>query len=85
MEEFLHEVVHPHAYTALQQALAGRKPARAFRHVLMEYPVLLEAWHHFEAARLRELAQDWLEDNDIQPAARQSPTSLLPPPGKPFA
>lgn len=68
MEEFLHEVVHPHAYTALQQALAGRKPARAFRHVLMEYPVLLEAWHRFEAARLRELAQDWLEDNELQAA-----------------
>ncbi|BAN51025.1 UPF0158 family protein [Metapseudomonas resinovorans] len=68
MEEFLPEVVHPHAYAALQQALAGRKPARSFRHVLMEYPVLLEAWHAFEATRLRELAQDWLEDNELKPA-----------------
>lgn len=68
MQEFLHEVVHPHAYSALEQALTGRKPARSFRHVLMEYPVLLEAWHQFEAARLRELAQDWLEENELQPA-----------------
>lgn len=68
MQEFLIEVVHPHAYAALQQALAGRKPVRTFHHVLMEYPVLLEAWHAFEAARLRELAQDWLEENELQPA-----------------
>ncbi|WP_271409574.1 UPF0158 family protein [Pseudomonas sp. Q1-7] len=68
MQEFLHEVVHPHAYSALQQALAGRKPARSFRHALMEYPVLLQAWHGYEAARLRELAQDWLEENELQPA-----------------
>jgi hypothetical protein len=68
MQEFLHEVVHPHAYAALEQALAGRKPVRTFRHVLMEYPVLLEAWHAFEAARLRELAQDWLEENELRPA-----------------
>ena len=68
MEEFLHEVVHPHAYSALEQALAGRKPVRSFRHVLMEYPVLLEAWHAYEAARLRELAQDWLEENELEPA-----------------
>ncbi|MCO6059715.1 UPF0158 family protein [Pseudomonas sp. MOB-449] len=68
MQEFLIEVVHPHAYAALEQALAGRKPARTFRHVLMEYPVLLAAWHAYEAARLRELAQDWLEENELQPA-----------------
>ncbi|MDH4570262.1 hypothetical protein E8E95_26595 [Pseudomonas sp. BN414] len=68
MQEFLHEVVHPHAYSALEQALASRKPARTFRHVLMEYPVLLEAWHAYEAARLRELAQDWLAENELQPA-----------------
>lgn len=68
MQEFLHEVSHPHAYTALEQALAGRKPVRTFNHVLMEYPVLLQAWQGFEAARLRELAQDWLEENELQPA-----------------
>ena len=69
MQEFLIEVAHPHAYAALEQALAGRKPARSFRHVLMEYPVLLQAWHAFEASRLRELAQDWLEENELQPAS----------------
>ncbi|SVJ78945.1 Uncharacterised protein family (UPF0158) [Klebsiella pneumoniae] len=51
----------------------------------MEYPELLQDWYRYQNERLREWALDWLEDNDIQPAARQSPTSLLPPPGKPFA
>ncbi|HSC83123.1 MAG TPA: UPF0158 family protein [Pseudomonas sp.] len=68
MQEFLPEVAHPHAYIALEQALSGRRPQRTFHHLLMGYPVLLQAWQAFEAARLRELAQDWLEENELQPA-----------------
>jgi hypothetical protein len=67
MREFLAEVIHPHAYGELEQALEGRRPARTFSHALMQYPALLQAWHTFEAERLRELAQDWLEDNELQP------------------
>ena len=71
--------------TTLANALQSRKPFKAFKHSLMEYPELLQDWYRYQNERLREWALDWLEDNDIQPAARQSPTSLLPPPGKPFA
>jgi len=67
MEEFLASVRHPHAYHQLSHALAGRKPVRAFRHVLAEYPELERAWAEFEAARLRELAIAWLADNDLHP------------------
>lgn len=68
MREFLGEVIHPHAYAELQQALESRRPARTFTHALMQYPALLQAWQAFESERLRELAQDWLEENELQPA-----------------
>lgn len=68
MSEFLAEVIHPHAYNELAQALEGRRPARTFIHVLMQYPALLQAWQRFEAERLRELAQDWLAEHELQPA-----------------
>lgn len=68
MREFLAEVIHPHAYHELAQALEGRRPARTFIHVLMQNPALLQAWQAFETQRLRELAQDWLEQNELQPA-----------------
>lgn len=85
MQDFLREVEEPHAYATLANALQSRKPFKAFKHSLTEYPELLQDWYRYQNERLREWALDWLEDNDIQPAARQSPTSLLPPPGKPFA
>lgn len=68
MREFLAEVIHPHAYGELEQALEGRRPARTFIHALMQYPALLQAWQDFEGERLRELAQDWLAENELQPA-----------------
>ncbi|MBB2493822.1 UPF0158 family protein [Aquipseudomonas ullengensis] len=69
MQEFLQEVSHPQAYIALEQALAGRKAVRTFNHILMGYPPLLQAWQDFEAARLHELALDWLDEHELQPAS----------------
>ncbi|MDX5374123.1 MAG: UPF0158 family protein [Pseudomonadaceae bacterium] len=71
MREFLAEVIHPHAYAELQQALDSRRPARTFNHVLMQYPALLQAWQSFETGRLRELAQDWLAVNELELAPAQ--------------
>jgi hypothetical protein len=68
MREFLAEVINPHAHDELEQALEGRRPARTFIHALMQYPALLQAWQSFEAERLRELAQAWLEENELHPA-----------------
>ncbi|MGL4317779.1 MAG: UPF0158 family protein [Pseudomonas sp.] len=68
MQEFLQEVAHPQAYAALEQALVGRKPVRTFNHILMGYPPLLLAWQSFEHARLHELALNWLEEHELQPA-----------------
>jgi hypothetical protein len=67
MERFLQEVIDPSAYHVLQQALAGRKPFRTFKHALGAYPELLQAWYDFESAQQREQALSWLTENDIQP------------------
>jgi hypothetical protein len=76
MHEFLSEVIHPHAYGELHQALESRRPARTFNHVLMQYPALLQAWQAFETERLRELAQDWLEEHELEPST--SPYAASP-------
>ena len=70
MRDFLREVGEPHAYAAMASALEGRKPFKAFRHVLMGYPDLLQAWYDYQAERLRECALDWLADHDIRPAGQ---------------
>ncbi|MCY1243710.1 hypothetical protein D9M72_567360 [compost metagenome] len=76
MRDFLPEVAEPHAYAALASALEGRRPVKAFHHVLMGYPVLLQAWQLYQADRLRQCALDWLAANDLQPAATHRPWGL---------
>jgi len=70
MRDFLREVDEPHAYPLLAAALEGRKPFKAFRHVLMGYPELLQAWYVYQGERLRECALDWLADHQIRPAGQ---------------
>ncbi|MCY1398372.1 hypothetical protein D9M71_134020 [compost metagenome] len=70
MRDFLPEVAEPNAYAALASALEGRRPVKAFHHVLMGYPVILQAWHVYQSDRLRELALDWLAAHELQPAGR---------------
>ncbi|MCY1277074.1 hypothetical protein D9M68_293030 [compost metagenome] len=71
MEDFLAGVVHPHAYTALEHALSGRKPFRAFHHALAEYPEVGQDWLVFEGECLRERALDWLAEHELQPSANR--------------
>ncbi|MDP3845751.1 MAG: UPF0158 family protein [Pseudomonas sp.] len=66
MAQFLQDVTQPAAYQVLEQALAGRKPFRTFKHALGAYPDLLQAWYDFENTRQREQALTWLIENDIQ-------------------
>lgn len=66
MAEFLPEVEQPAAYTALQAALDSRKPLRSFHNALNQFPSVRAAWQAFEAERLRELALDWLAENQLE-------------------
>ncbi|MBD9426498.1 hypothetical protein IB232_14265 [Pseudomonas sp. PDM15] len=70
MADFLCEVVDPDAYAALTAALAERRQQRAFLNALKQFPDVRETWQHYEQARLRELALDWLADNQLQPVDR---------------
>lgn len=66
MAEFLPEVEQLAAYTALQAALDSRKPLRSFHNALNQFPSVRAAWQAFEAERLRELALDWLAENELE-------------------
>lgn len=66
MQDFLPEVAQLGAYTALEAALASRKPQRSFHNALNQFPEAHEAWQVYEAERLRELALDWLADNELE-------------------
>lgn len=66
MAEFLPEVEQLAAYTALQAALDSRKPLRSFHNALKQFPDVQSAWKAFEAERLRELALDWLAENQLE-------------------
>lgn len=66
MAEFLPEVEQPAAYAALQAALDSRKPLRSFHNALNQFPCVRAAWQTFETERLRELALDWLAENQLE-------------------
>ncbi|UUY09116.1 UPF0158 family protein [Pseudomonas sp. J452] len=66
MAEFLPEVEQLGAYTALQAALDSRKPLRSFHNAISQFPSVRAAWQAFEAERLRELALDWLAENQLE-------------------
>lgn len=68
MEDFIQTLTQQEIYLALEHALSGRKPFRTFKNVLMGYPDVLQAWYTFEANAIRQLALDWLEENDLYPA-----------------
>ena len=67
MEEFVDQIVDPDAHTALAAAMAERRQQRAFANALKQFPQLQQSWQAFQHGRLRELALDWLADNQLQP------------------
>lgn len=67
MEDFLCEVVDPDAYAALTAAMAERRQQRAFLNALHQFPRVRAAWQLYEHERLRDLALDWLADNQLEP------------------
>jgi hypothetical protein len=66
MASFAEEVATGRAQSRLVSALEGRKPFRAFKDALFDTPELREAWFSYSQAKYLELAQEWLDDNDIE-------------------
>jgi Uncharacterised protein family (UPF0158) len=67
MEEFVATVEDSRAAKRLTSALEGRKPFRAFKDALFDFPALREAWFAFESDAQRRYADAWCEANDIDP------------------
>ena len=66
MSDFVETVTDVEARRALERALAGRKPFRAFKDALLDYPAERENWFRFKDAACRKHAVTWLEDNGIE-------------------
>jgi len=63
MTDFAETVADAAARGALERALAGRKPFRAFKDTLLDYPAERENWFRFKDAAFRRHAEAWLADN----------------------
>ena len=76
MQDFLREVEEPHAYATLANALQSRKPFKAFKHSLMEYPELLQDWYRYQNERARMGAG--LAGGQRYPAGRAAESDVAP-------
>lgn len=65
-EAFLYGLDDPHAHALLSLALAGRKPLRTFDYELEKRPQVQLAWLAFQAAQLRRLALEWLQEQGLE-------------------
>jgi len=67
MEDFVDEVKSELVRKRLMRALTGRrKPFRAFKNVLEEFPDVRQQWFDFEAERQLAAAREWLAGEDIE-------------------
>jgi hypothetical protein len=66
MSDFVETVTDIEARRALERALAGRKPFRAFKDALLDYPAERANWFRFKDAAFRRHAEAWLADNGIE-------------------
>jgi hypothetical protein len=70
MEDFIATLEPGRTVTALERALAGRKPFRAFKDALLDFPETRAAWFEFEHTAHRRVAEAWCDANDIKPKWR---------------
>ena len=66
MADFVETVADAAARRALERALAGHKPFRAFKDALLDYPAERENWFRFKDAAYRRHAEAWLADNGVE-------------------
>lgn len=75
MSEFAVSVADPSLRLLLEVALGGSGAFRRFKHVLGDFPAERKRWFAFRDERLRDEAQEWLEENGIE-AVQVAPTSI---------
>ncbi len=65
MSDFTETVEESAARAALERALDGRRPFRAFKDALFDFPPLRESWFRFHHARVLEEARLLLEAEGV--------------------
>jgi len=65
MEDFIATLEPGAASGALERALRGRRPFRAFKDALGDFPDIRVRWFVYEAEELRRAAVDWLHVEGI--------------------
>lgn len=65
MSDFVENLADPAVQKLLARALGGRKPFRSFKDELLVYPAIREQWFKYHEKRMREIAIEWLQDNEI--------------------
>lgn len=66
MADFVETVRDAELADELAEALSRKHPFRRFKDVLLAYPSERECWFQYRDACLQELAQEWLDANNIQ-------------------
>lgn len=66
MANFVEAVTGAEVRRALNRALRGSKPFRAFKDALLDYPRERESWFRFKDIAYRKHAEAWLVDNGIE-------------------
>lgn len=65
MADFVETVRDAELADELTEALSRKHPFRRFKDVLLAHPSERERWFQYRDARLQELAQAWLDANNI--------------------
>lgn len=67
MEAFVAGLGDPRIAVRLAGALSSRKPFRRFKDALLDCPAVHESWCAFERKAQQKLAEQWCEDQSIEP------------------
>ena len=65
MEAFVTGLPQGAPTTRLAAALGQRRPFRHFKDALLEWPHIREQWSRFHNARMRQVAEEWLTENEL--------------------
>ena len=68
MEDFIRSVKDPHLKDLLAVAIDGKGAFRRFKDVLFGYPEEEERWFEFKNERMLDVAMDFLDSIDVEPA-----------------
>ncbi len=67
MEDFIATLPPGRLRDALERSIAGKKPFRHFKDVLLNHPKERQAWFDFQNEQQRRWAREWLMEQGIRP------------------